>query len=51
MATLTARLQREWKRRNGLMAVDDLVVTRVAIDKEGQVARLALYDVRHLTLR
>lgn len=51
MAALTARLQREWKIRNGPMAADDRLVTKVPIDKEGQIARLSLYDVRHLILR
>ena len=33
------------------MAVDDRVVTKVLIDEVGQVARLALSDVRRLILR
>lgn len=51
MTALTARLQREWKRRNGPVAVDDRMVTKVPIDNEGQIARRALYDARHSILR
>lgn len=33
------------------MAVGDRMVTEVPIDTEGQIARLGLYDVRHLNPR